>query len=195
MSRVYGQSYTREESSWTERISCDMCSRVMFERAVLAEIRGRATEPAFVKNEPFASITLPGRTIADSPPPIDFCATCYAIVNDFLCERGMKEPTGITRVYMPCRVCNGTGDAPGSRYVDSCEACRGEGNERDSAGDPVVVEMLDPRRCSNPDCRDGNIPASRCPECKGARVIDRAERDAPRPAPTSVPSAGRKRRL
>ena len=181
MSRVHGQRYDREESSWTEQITCDMCKQTVMERAVLAEFRGRANGPAFLKNEPHATLLSSGSKLGsdmalpDDPPPMDLCSKCAAVMLDFLRERGLAEPTEVTRVYTPCPQCRGDGYTDDrARGIEGCQACLALGWAHDSRGDPVVVEMKRPRRCRNPDCRRGNIPLERCPECKGKMVIDDA---------------------
>lgn len=194
MSRVFSMRFDREESSCNEKITCDMCGRVTLERAIVAELRGNADVPTFlVRADGGAALFDDSRDVfargstrcwATSPVPVrDFCESCKLVVLDLLRERGLREPSEITRVVMPCPDCRGTGTrrtfpglfpiAPSMRIA--CGVCNGRGWAHDSSGAPIVREFRNPRLCRNPDCREGSIPLARCPECKGALVIENEE--------------------
>jgi molecular chaperone DnaJ len=92
----------------------------------------------------------------------------YTVDLDFLdAVRGLTTQISLQR-HVPCPVCKGTGEAPGSS-PEVCPDCKGTGQKQVSRGGLAVIQTC-------PTCRGTGRKVSPCTSCAGRGAILQTER-------------------
>lgn len=169
--RIFGRLFgpDRHDVSFTERIGCDLCGAVIFDRPPLlsANRYPEATVDGLLMSSSFHTTIAPIDEDAGRAASRDFCAKCTAVISDWLEGQGAKAPRSVERVYPRCSECNGTGRMSGSLHATiGCAHCNTTGFSH------KFVEAENPRACSDPFCRDGIRPYGHCLDCHGTGFVD-----------------------
>ncbi len=168
--RISGRVFRAEgDSSFTERVECDLCGVVIFDRPpLLGSDRAPWPEPTVEAFTGAGTLTEhSGGFWDDHRPQYELCAKCRAVVVDMLQERGLKLPVEVEHVYPRCSECSGTGALGIAGDAYKCPHCNSTGFSRK----PVVVKG-EVRACTEPDCRAFRLHYGSCRSCGGTGFVD-----------------------
>ncbi len=162
--RVGGRVFRQgADSSFTERVECDMCGVVIFDRPPLLTDRHPWPAPTVNALSGAGTLTENGREDWASCPQYELCAKCRAVAVDLLQGHGLKLPVEVEHVYPRCRECGGS-SVLGTL---SCAHC----NTTGFSSKPVAVKG-EVRECPDLDCRALRLPYGSCRSCGGTGFVE-----------------------
>lgn len=152
------------DSSFTERVECDMCRAVIFDRPPLLSHARPWPAPTVEKFTGAGTLTEHSGSDWGTPlPQYELCAKCRAVAVDLLQERGLRLPTVVEHVYPRCRECSGSS----MLGALACAHC----NTTGFSSKPVVVKG-EVRECPDLDCRALRLPYGSCRSCGGTGFVE-----------------------